>query len=356
MRFGFGVNPQDVNDVISTGIQAEALGFDRIGLWDSPLAHREVWVTLGAVAAATKSLRVGPWVTNGITRHPVVTAAAAATLDDIAPGRVILGVGSGDSGVYNLAGVGSKLADLEAFVLAVRGLLAEGKAEWRGQELALDWPGERNIPIFVSAHGPKALRLAGRIGDGVIVGSGVSPEDVTNARNLIAAGAEESGRSESDIEAWYMAPWYISEDGAQAEHDALWHLTSLVHHWARTGGGNLFPEEFKDGIIKLGSGYHLRSHGDPTPEEKANYAEEAKRLGVADYLRRRFTISGTPEQVADQMIAARDAGVTNLDCANASPKGRSMVRPNNFHDLVLPILKARGVVIDDDVAAEPAHA
>lgn len=347
MRFGFGLNPQGVDDVVSTGTQAEALGFDRIGLWDSPLAHREVWVTLGAVAAATNSLRVGTWVTNGITRHPVVTAAAAATLDDIAPGRVILGVGSGDSGVYNLAGVGSKLADLEEFVLAVRGLLTTGKAEWRGQSLALDWPGERRIPIFVSAHGPKALKLAGRIGDGVIIGSGVSPEDVSHARNLIAQGAEASGRSESDIESWWMAPWYISEDGAQAEHDALWHLTSLVHHWARTGGGSLFPEEFKEGIIKLGSGYHLRSHGDPSPEEKSNYAAEAKRLGVAEYLCRRFTFSGTPDQVCEQMIAARHAGATNLDCANASPKGRSMVRPSNFHELVLPLLKARGVIGDD---------
>lgn len=338
MKFGFGINPQGVADAVSAGVQAESMGFDRVGLWDSPLGHREVWMTLGAVAAATKTLRLGPWVTNGITRHPVVTAAAAATLDDIAPGRVILGVGSGDSGVYNLAGVGSKLTDLEEFVVAVRGLLTRGKAEWRGQSLALDWPGERDVKIFVSAHGPKATRLAGRVGDGVIIGSGVSPEAITSARELIAAGCEDAGRDVDDIETWWMAPWYISQDGEQAKHDALWHLTSLVHHWSRTGGSGMFPEELKEGVIKLGSGYHLRSHGDPSPEEKAQYAAEAERLGVADYLRRRFTFSGTPEEVTAQMLDAQRAGAVNLDCANASPKGQVMKRPTNFHQHVRPLL------------------
>ncbi|EPD69477.1 LLM class flavin-dependent oxidoreductase [Streptomyces sp. HGB0020] len=345
MKFGFGVNPQGVDDVVSAGVQAETLGFDRIGLWDSPLGHREVWMTLGAVAAKTEKLRLGPWVTNGITRHPVVTAAAAATLDDIAPGRVILGVGSGDSGVYNLAGVGSKLADLEEFVVAVRGLLTTGRAEWRGQSLAIDWPGERDVKIFVSAHGPKATRLAGRIGDGVIVGSGVSPEAIRSARDLIAAGCEEAGRDESQIETWWMAPWYISEDGEQAKNDALWHLTSLVHHWSRTGGKGMFPEELREGIIKLGSGYHLRSHGDPSPEEKGQYAVEAERLGVADYLRRRFTISGTPAEVCAQMTEAAQAGALNLDCANAAPKGRVMVRPTNFHTLVRPLLEEQPAMV-----------
>jgi 5,10-methylenetetrahydromethanopterin reductase len=341
MRFGFGVNPQGIGDAIAAGAQAEKLGFDRIGIWDSPVAHREAWVTLGAVAAATKSLRLGPWVTNGITRHPVVTAAAAATLDDIAPGRVILGVGTGDSGVYNLGAGGAKLADLEEFVAAVRGLLNRGRATWRGQPLALDWPGDRDIKIFVSAHGPRALRLAGRIGDGVIVGSGVSPKAIAGARELIATGCAEAGKDESSVETWWMAPWYISELAEQAKNDALWHLTSLVHHWSRTGGSGMFPDELRDGIIRLGSGYHLRSHGDPSPEEKARYAADAERFGVADYLRRRFTFSGTPTEVGEQMAAANEAGARNLDCANASPPGRVMDRPFNFHRLVRPLIDKR---------------
>ena len=339
MRFGFGINPQNVHDVAAAAGEADRLGFDRIGLWDSPLAHREVWVTLAAVAAATSRIRIGPWVTNSATRHPVVTAAAAATLDDLAPGRVVLGVGSGDSGVYNLGHTATGLDRLADFVGALRGLLSEGEACWDGQDVSLDWPGHRDIPVFVSAHGPKSLELAGRVADGVVVGTGVRPEDIAWAMTAIGRGCAAAGRSPSDLEIWWLAPWYIAEDRQTARTDALWHLSSLVHHWSRIRGGANFPDNIRAGVMELGSRYRLRSHGEPSSEEKATYADAATQLGVADYLLRRFTFSGTAAEVGDQMKAAAGAGAQNLDCANPAPANRIMQRPAAFHRQVLPLLR-----------------
>ena len=84
---------------------AEAMGYARVGIWDSPALFREPWVTLAAVAQHTHHIALGTWVTNPLSRHPVITASAAATLDDLAPGRVYLGIGTGDTGALHLGPV-----------------------------------------------------------------------------------------------------------------------------------------------------------------------------------------------------------------------------------------------------------
>jgi 5,10-methylenetetrahydromethanopterin reductase len=188
-RFGFSVTPGPPDGVAAEAAEAEAMGFDRIGVWDSPALFREPWVTLGAMARATERVRLGTWVTNPLSRHPVVTASAAATVDDLAPGRVSIGIGAGGTGVWHLGMKTAGLDDLEEYVLAVRALLAEGEAEYRGETVRLPWAAGRRIPIVVSAHGPRALRTAGKVGDGVIVGLGVTPEVVSGSLALVEEGA-----------------------------------------------------------------------------------------------------------------------------------------------------------------------
>ena len=86
-QFGFSVTPGSADGVAAEAAEAEALGYDRIGVWDSPALFREPWVTLGAMARETERVRLGTW--NPLSRHQVVTASAAASFDDLAPGRVI---------------------------------------------------------------------------------------------------------------------------------------------------------------------------------------------------------------------------------------------------------------------------
>ncbi len=336
LRFGFGINPGSTAEAVAAAREAEALGFDRIGIWDSPALHREPWVVLGAVAAASTRVRLGPWVTNPSTRHPVVTASAIATLDDLAPGRAILAIGSGDSGVYPLGQRAALLAHLEDYVRTVRRLLEDGAADWGGERVTLSWA-HRQVPIWMAAHGERSLQLAARIADGVVVGLGVSPEVVTGCLDLLDAAAGEGARSLADLEVWFTAPWYVDAEPGVAREEAAWHVASLAHHVARHGvDGKFVPPELADGIVRLGQTYDLSTHGAPPVDQKAAYARLARDLGILEPLLDRFAFAGTPDEVEAQVRRAIAAGARNFDGANDATVGSVMDRPRTWASSILP--------------------
>ena len=110
--FGFSISPGTASGVATESREAERLGYARIGIWDSPALFREPWVVLAAMARDTNEIAIGTWVTNPLSRHPVVTASALASLDELAPGRVYLGIGTGGTGVLHLGLEAASLAQL----------------------------------------------------------------------------------------------------------------------------------------------------------------------------------------------------------------------------------------------------
>jgi 5,10-methylenetetrahydromethanopterin reductase len=336
-RFGFSVTPGEPLAVGSEMRRAELLGYDRFGVWDSPALFREPWTTLASVARDTERIRLGTWVTNPLSRHPLVTAACAATVDDLAPGRVYLGIGAGGTGAWHLGYPTARLAELEAYVLAVRALLERGAADWRGHALTLPWAGPRRIPIVMGAHAPRSLRLAGRIADGVVIGLGVSPEVVSGSLELLAAGAAEAGRTVADLDVWFTSFWWVDERPGRALADGAWSATAFALHFVDSGvTGKFIPEELEAPLLEVGKAYDLRSHGHPTGEQKAAYVELADRLGVGDYLRRRFMLAGTPGEVEGQIRAAVAAGAANFDGAIDADLPEHERRIEQWASLVLP--------------------
>jgi 5,10-methylenetetrahydromethanopterin reductase len=326
IEFGFSVTPGPPDGVAEEAAAAEALGYDRIGIWDSPALFRDPWVTLGLVADRTSGVRIGPWVTNPLSRHPVVTAAAAASVDDLAPGRTYVGIGSGGTGVWHLGLRTATLGQLEEYVAAVREQLAE----------RLTWA-KRRIPILVSAHGPQSLRLAGRIADGVVAGLGVTPEVVRGCLELIGEGAAEAGRSADELEVWFTCFWFVDEQPGVAERRGAWASTAFALHFARSGvEGKFVPEELQDAVAELGRGYDLVAHGSVPAELQERYAERAEELGVADYLRRRFVFCGTPDEVEQQVRAAVAAGARRFDGAIDADLPEHRERIEAWARLVLP--------------------
>jgi len=289
--------------------RAEELGYDRCGIWDSPALFREPWVTLGSVARDTERISLGTWVTNALTRHPAVTAACAATVDDLAPGRVYVGIGAGGTGVWHFGLGTAKLAELEAYVLAVRSLLRTGAADWNGHALSMQWAGPREVPIVMAAHAPRSLRLAGRIADGVVIGLGISPEVVSGSLEILEDGARELGRSLDDIEVWFTCFWWVDEEPGRAVTNGAWSATAFALYFVDSGVENKFiPDELKAPLLEIGKAYDLRSHGHPNAEQRAAYVELADRLGVGEYLRSRSTTSTTRATTAPGRGGASAAG------------------------------------------------
>ncbi len=344
--FGFSVTPGSPIGVGLEMAEAEALGYDRLGIWDSPALFREPWVTLASVARDTRRIRLGTWVTNPVSRHPLITASAMASMEDLAPGRTYLGIGPGGTGVWHLGAREATLEGLRAYVAAVRGLLADGHATYAGADARMEWGRGTRVPIIVSAHGPKALRLAGEIADGVVVGLGVTPEVVRGSLALIAEGADAAGRSMADIEVWFTCFWFVDEAPGAAMAEGGWAATAFALHFARgRTAGKFVPEELVSGIEALGSDYDLVAHGHPDAALKRRYVERADELGIGEYIRRRFMFCGTPDEVEGQIRAAIGAGARNFDGAIDADLDEHRIRITKWARLVLPRFGAASQVV-----------
>ena len=181
--------------------EIESLGYDNFWLTDSSLHSRYCWAFLTLAARQTSRISIGTAVTNPVTRHPAITAVAAATVAEISGGRTILGIGAGDRPLLSLGQQPARIATLEASVAVIRAL-------WAGQEVDADGPGfalhdahyrfppKLDIPIYLSATGPRTLELAGRIADGVILLAGLHPDGITFALEHIDRGVAAAGRSQ----------------------------------------------------------------------------------------------------------------------------------------------------------------
>jgi 5,10-methylenetetrahydromethanopterin reductase len=312
------------------------MGYERVGIWDSPALFREPWVTLAAVAARTERIALGTWVTNPMTRDPVVTAGAAASLDDMAPGRVYLGIGAGGTGVWHLGLPAATMTELERYVVSVRELLEQRHTTFEGREQRLEWA-SRRIPIIVSAHGQRSLRLAGRLADGVVIGLGITPDVVRGSLAVLAEGAAEAGRTLDDIDVWFTCFWFVEEHSAAAVAQARWAATAFSLHFARWGvEGRFVPEEHQEAVVRLGQAYDLATHGAVPDEQKERYAALADELGVGEYLRRRFVFAGSPDEVEEQIRAAMKAGARNFDGAIDAELAEHRERITKWARLVLP--------------------
>jgi 5,10-methylenetetrahydromethanopterin reductase len=253
---------------------------------------------------------VGPTVTNPITRHPAVAASGIATVDEIAPGRAVFGIGSGDSAILNLAERPATLADLRAYVAAVRALHGRGEAEWRGRTARLTWA-PRSVPIYLSAEGPRTLELAGEIADGVIVNVGLEPPLVRDAVARVHAGARRAGRDPAAVDLWCMVRANVTDDVAAGVDEIRMELASNAHHVFRfTLEGKHVPGELAGAIRRVQRGYQPAAHEalGPSPNARLLEAEPALRA----YLAERFAAVGPAPVCAEKLRGVVDAGIDGL--------------------------------------------
>jgi 5,10-methylenetetrahydromethanopterin reductase len=214
----FGLNRFDARsvDAFAEDVRrAERLGWDAAFQPDSQLRRRDTYVLLAAAARATERITIGVLLANPMTRHPTVTASSIATIDELAPGRTLLGWGVGDTAV-RLAGLKpARVKELEASVRLMRALL-DGEPVDVGAARPARLPHHRPVPIWVAAGGPRTLRMAGGIADGVFIRVGAHAANIAAAVNAIRAGAVDAGRDPATVGLGAVFHTVLVDDRARA--------------------------------------------------------------------------------------------------------------------------------------------
>jgi len=213
VEVGFFFWPYDTALIRSMAEAAENFGYDMVGIADTPGNAMDPWVATTLLAAATRRSRVAVGVTNLGTRHPAVSAASTASIELLAPGRVVLGIGVGHSGTRNLGMPSLPAGELAEGVTFIRELLRGQPAAFRGGTAHLPWV-KRASPVFLAASHPASLRAAGATADGVFINYGLGADNMNESVGAVAQAARAAGRNPADVEVWQIAGMDCNEDGA----------------------------------------------------------------------------------------------------------------------------------------------
>lgn len=308
-RFGLGIsNCRPAAEVVRRVRQAEELGAE-IAFIAEDVNCRDTF-ELGALAAhATTRIRVATGVVNPYTRNPTSLAMAIATLDEISGGRATLGLGTSSpsliEGQMGIA-VGKSVRVMTEATEIVRALLAGDTVTYRGERFVyrgahLDIrPVQAPVPIVFAAMGPRTLRLAGRLADGVLLNVGASIEYVRWAIEQIRQGAEHAGRSLTEITVAAWLTVYLTDDyAAGVERARQWLATVLSV--PRQGELLLARSQLDTSILP-----QIRRHVSAYPHEGDRAAAAAL---VPPDVAARLTLIGTPDQVRARVQEYRAAGV-----------------------------------------------
>jgi 5,10-methylenetetrahydromethanopterin reductase len=282
----------------------------------------ELYVALTIAALNTRGARVGPLVTNPLTRHLVVTASAIASVDELSGGRAVLGLGSGDSAIYTVGAPPATLAGLEDAVVTLGRLTAGERVRREGRTWQVHRTARR-VPIYLAAEGPRTLELAGRVADGVIVGLGLTPEVVELSLAAIERGARAAGRRLDDVDVWWFAKTNVADTRAAAVEPIKMALAASANHAFRfTLEGKGVPADLHEAIRGLQRDYDAHQH----ELAGAGNARLTDRWGLTDFLLDRFAVAGTPAECLAQIRRAMAAGARQFITTSFVPDPRDFMR------------------------------
>jgi probable F420-dependent oxidoreductase len=286
---------------------AEENGFEYGWTYDSHILWQEAYPLLTLLAVHTERLKLGHCVTNPGTREPTVTASAYATLHDISGGRMVLGIGRGDSARRVVGYQPVKMAEFEGALVMMKELMNGRPVEWNGKELELTWAkGRDRIPMYVAAYGPRALGVAGRVGDGVIIQL-ADPIIIQWIMEQARAAAEEAGRDPDELECLVCAPSIVTDDLAEAREAVRWFPAMVSNHVMdlieRYGENSEIPKDLTD-YVKARKFYDYKDHS----REGAKHGEF-----VTDEICDRFSVIGPLDQVRDKLRELESIGVDHFN-------------------------------------------
>jgi 5,10-methylenetetrahydromethanopterin reductase len=287
---------------------AEDKGFHAVWQAESRLV-REATVPMSAFLAVTERIKVGSGVVNNWTRNPALLASTFSTLDDLAPGRVILGIGAWWDPLARKVGIERRrpLTAMRETVEAVRALLANETVTYDGEFVHLDGVEldyvyqerrPKDVPIYIGATGMQMMELAGEIGDGVVLNYLVSPTYNATAMEHLAAGAAKAGRTVEDVDRPQLVVCSLDEDRQAALDSARVLVTQYLGQQPHIMKASGVPQSLLDDIGKVLTW--------PATHEQV---EEASKL-VPDEVVQMITASGTPDECREKVSEYVRGGCT----------------------------------------------
>jgi alkanesulfonate monooxygenase SsuD/methylene tetrahydromethanopterin reductase-like flavin-dependent oxidoreductase (luciferase family) len=283
-RFGFICVPHTVSLAVEMARASEEGGLWGLGIGDSQARYMELYSVATACLGATEHLTVGAIVTNPVTRHWTVHAAAARALDELAPGRFVLGLGAGNSSVRSIGAAPARPDVLASSLTNIRAACPPA------------------VRILVATDAPRLAGVAGQLADGLIIGTGLDATAIAEVRGLAEAARADGGLDEP-LEPWLSVPLIAVEDDgdlAAAEARAVGVAVSMAR---RSLSGDLerknVPLSFRAVLHERLERYDMRHHGSTsttnpndmlftdTPELEAYLVDRFTIVGTADTCRRR---------------------------------------------------------------------
>lgn len=309
---------------VEHAVVAESLGYERAWFYDSPALYEDVWMVLAVAAGGTSRIGLGPAVLVPDLRHVLVTASAVATLEDLAPGRVSVAVGTGFTGRMVLGQRPLPWARVERYLRDLRALLRGERVEVDGRPVQMLHPPGYGpprplaTPVIVAANGPKGMAVARELGDGVMCV--VSPAAGWDRCALLTFGT-------------------VLDDG---EHPGDERVLAAAGPAAAVAYHGLYEAD-PDAVDGLPGGPAWRAAVEAVPEGERHLAvheghlvalTDRDRAALADpTLVTAFTWTGSPADVRARAAAAREAGATELLYAPSGPDIERELR--TFRDAVL---------------------
>jgi probable F420-dependent oxidoreductase len=288
-------------------VLAEKQGFDYGWTYDSHVLWQESIPLLALAADRTSKLKLGHFVTNPGTREPTVLASAYATLHDISEGRMVMGIGRGDSARRVIGLQPVKVAEFERDLKMIKDFMNGRAVQWNGKELELTWARpEPPIPMYVAGYGPKALGVAGRVSDGVIIQL-ADPVIIEWIMATARKAAEEAGRDPDALECIVGAPSKVSDDLATCREEVRWFPAMVSNHVMdlieRYGWDSDIPSELTD-FVKARKFYDYKDHS----RVGAAHGEF-----VTDEICDRFTVIGSGEDCTKKLRELEAVGVDQFN-------------------------------------------
>ncbi|MQA24220.1 MAG: TIGR03842 family LLM class F420-dependent oxidoreductase [Micromonosporaceae bacterium] len=306
MDFGvvFQTDPP-ARDVIEGMRVAEDCGFGHGWTFDSCVLWQEPFVIYSQILAATRSMTVGPMVTNPSTRDWSVTASLFATLNDMYGNRTVCGIGRGDSASRVIGNKPATLAHLGEAMRVIKDLAEGREAVMNGAPVRIPWVRDGRLELWMAAYGPKALKLVGEQADGFILQT-ADPAIARWTIESVRAAAAEAGRDPASITMCVAAPAYVGENLDHQREQLRWfggmvgnHVADLV---ARYGKEGLVPHALTD-YIEGRKGYDYSHHG-----KAGNPSTDF----VPDEIVDRFCLLGPAAAHVDRLQELREIGVDNF--------------------------------------------